>query len=223
MLTAFLTSKIKTNILKEVLSICVIVLMASFLGFLVETIWVSLRHGYIDNRGMHMPFLLGYGLAILVIYLIFGAPDNPHPLFVHTNDARLLKTVYVLEIFTFICICEAAFGNLIYRVCSVEWWNYNSIPLHIGQYTSVPTSIGFTTCIYIFLDKIFVPVYHFLNTIEIEKYSGIILLITFLAVLDCTSALLYMFKNKCVYTSFRIKIQKGLAFYFGRNRDGLPI
>lgn len=209
MITIFLSSKIRTKILRDVLALCVIVLIASLLGFLVETIWVSLRHGYIDNRGMHMPFLLGYGLANLVVFLIFGAPDHPHPLFVDGEmDETLLKLIYIFEIFLFITICESAFGNLIYRLTSVKWWNYNSLPLHIGQYTSIPTSIGFTTCIYIFLENVFVPMYDYLTSIAIEQYADIILLITLFAVLDCTGALLYMLQNKSVYTAFRIQLQK---------------
>lgn len=207
MLFDLLTSKIKARILKEILALCVIVLVASLLGYLVETVWVFLRHGYIDNRGMHMPFLLGYGLANLAVFLLFGPPTDPHPLFAPaTLSAASLKLLYLAEIFVAVTVCESAFGNLVYRLSGVEWWNYSSIPLHIGQYTSVPTSIGFTACIYVFLDRFFVPLYDYLVTTDIEQYGGIILFVTLMAVIDCTAALRHMVKYKCVYTSFRIKL-----------------
>ncbi len=31
----------------------------------------------IDNRGMNLPFLLGYGLAVLGFYTVIGTPKAP--------------------------------------------------------------------------------------------------------------------------------------------------
>ena len=40
--------------------------VVSFLGFVVENIWLAMTKGYINNRNMNAPFLLGYGLLILL-------------------------------------------------------------------------------------------------------------------------------------------------------------
>ena len=48
---------------------CWMIILISFVGFLVENIWNFLTSGQIDNRNMHLPFILGYGLAILGVYL----------------------------------------------------------------------------------------------------------------------------------------------------------
>ena len=49
---------------------CWMIILISFVGFLVENIWNLLTSGQIDNRNMHLPFILGYGLAILGVYLL---------------------------------------------------------------------------------------------------------------------------------------------------------
>ena len=54
-----------------------ILVIASILGYMTENIWVGLRFGYWDNRGMMMPGLLGYGMAIVGLYLILGLPQKP--------------------------------------------------------------------------------------------------------------------------------------------------
>jgi hypothetical protein len=46
--------------------------VVSFLGFVVENIWLAMTKGYINNRNMNAPFLLGYGLLILFMYAVFG-------------------------------------------------------------------------------------------------------------------------------------------------------
>ena len=48
--------------------------LVSFLGFVVEDGWLALTKGYIDNRNMHLPFLFGYGIAMVGLYLILGTP-----------------------------------------------------------------------------------------------------------------------------------------------------
>ena len=51
----------KYYILSRVIPYVFIIVIASFLGFIVENVWVGIRYGYIDNRGMILPGLLGYG------------------------------------------------------------------------------------------------------------------------------------------------------------------
>lgn len=211
MLVDLLFKNVKLEIVKKILAMCVIVLFASFLGYVVETIWVALRHGYIDNRGMHFPLLLGYGIANLVIYLLFGSPSNPRiaPPTTYTSSSVSSTLWYFVIIFFFISVAEAVMGYAVHFFCGVEWWNYNSLPMHIGQYTSVPTSIGFTACICIFQDKFFVPMMEYLINIDLLQYGDLILILTFVATMDCAKALLYMAKYKKVYTSFHLKLRGG--------------
>lgn len=47
----------KYYILNRVIPYVFIIVDASFLGFIVENVWVGIRYGYIDNRGI---FCLDY-------------------------------------------------------------------------------------------------------------------------------------------------------------------
>lgn len=210
----YLISVLSYSTIRKALSLCVLVLIASFIGYMIEVLWVALRHGYIDNRGMYLPFLLGYGLAMLVIFALFGTPDNPKLYFLqeYATDSNVQHLLYALEVFVFVTVCESLFGNLVYHVCHVKWWNYNSIPLHIGQYTSIPTSIGFTTCIYLFMQRVFVPVYTYLSGTDIECYGLFILFLCALVALDCVHGLCYMYKHQTVKLLFREELHNPPLF-----------
>lgn len=63
--------------ISKITPLLMILVIASILGYMTENIWVGLRFGYWDNRGMMMPGLLGYGMAIVGLYLILGLPQKP--------------------------------------------------------------------------------------------------------------------------------------------------
>lgn len=52
-----------------------------FIVFLVILIKLSIEaiaeKGYMNNRNMNAPFLLGYGLVVLFLYFVLGTPANP--------------------------------------------------------------------------------------------------------------------------------------------------
>ena len=70
--------------ISKITPLLMILVIASILGYMTENIWVGLRFGYWDNRGMMMPGLLGYGMAIVGLYLILGLPQN---CLLYTSDA----------------------------------------------------------------------------------------------------------------------------------------
>ena len=45
--------------ISKITPLLMILVIASILGYMTENIWVGLRFGYWDNRGMMMPGLLG--------------------------------------------------------------------------------------------------------------------------------------------------------------------
>jgi len=61
---------------KEVTSLLILVLVIFFLGFVLENIWLACTKGYMDNRNMSLPFLLGYGLLVVGMYLLLGIPEQ---------------------------------------------------------------------------------------------------------------------------------------------------
>ncbi|MCM1057976.1 MAG: putative ABC transporter permease [Firmicutes bacterium] len=135
----------------------ILVIIVSFMGFAVENIWLALTKGYINNRNMYLPFLLGYGLAMVAIYILFGIPSemkllNRFPV----KASRMVKyLLYFLCVMICISIGEIILGMVTEEFCNIEYWNYSLIPFHITKYTSVPTSMGFAAMVTLFMEKAF--------------------------------------------------------------------
>ena len=64
-----------TNIY-DIYSLGIMVAVISFLGFCLENLWLAATKGFIDNRNMHLPFLMGYGVLVVGMYLILGTPEH---------------------------------------------------------------------------------------------------------------------------------------------------
>lgn len=137
-------------------AVFVMTALVSFLGFLVENLWLAARKGYMDNRNMHAPFLIGYGAAIMGFYLVLGTPSNLR-FFGTPSECGTKSQFAAYFIFTFILISlgEMLLGTVIEKRYGLVWWDYTAIPLHITKYTSVPTSFGFTVIIVTFMDCFF--------------------------------------------------------------------
>lgn len=140
-----------------------VVSVVSFLGFVVENIWLAVTKGYIDNRGMCFPFLIGYGIAVVLIYIILGTPDRLRffrkSIRVQSRIIRLF--LYFVGVMICVCIGEILLGIFVEKTCHFYWWDYSWIPLHITRYTSIPTSIIFSLLITIFMKVFFIPIYRF--------------------------------------------------------------
>ena len=65
------------NTTTAVFALILVIIVVSLLGFCIENIFIGFRRGFIDNRNMVLPFLLGYGLTIFGFYLLLGTPEKP--------------------------------------------------------------------------------------------------------------------------------------------------
>ncbi len=130
-------------------SLCLVIALVSFCGYLVETIFVALTLGYIDNRNMMLPFLFGYGLGMAGIWGAFGTPTEPRFFGIRVRPAKMGLRVlyYAAVVFLFVSLGEALFGIFVEEVFHITWWDYSGIPLHVTKFTSVPTGLGFTALI----------------------------------------------------------------------------
>lgn len=135
------------------------VAVVSFLGFLVENIWIGFVHGYFDNRNMRLPFLLGYGVFIVALYILLGTPRQFYILGRYEVSASVTErtALYFICVMLLVSLGEILLGKTMEKVCHMEYWNYSWIPLHITKYTSIPTSLGFATIITLFMKKFFDP------------------------------------------------------------------
>ncbi len=153
----------------------------SFLGYCVESIWLALTQQYIDNRNMFFPFLLGYGLTVVGIYLIFGTPKKW--LKKRTASKALVYLAYFALMIVIVSIGEIILGKAVEYFCGFAYWNYEKVPFHFTKYTSVPTSMGFAGIIEFFMEFLMEPIlYHVQQlpktTLQILAIGFIILLVS---------------------------------------------
>ena len=144
-----------------------IIVICSFIGFVIENAWIGIRYGYFDNRNMYLPFLLGYGIAVVLFYLILGLPE------------RYPDVKYFISIFVMVSIGEIVLGYVVEKVCGIYYWDYSGLPFHITRYTSLFTSMGFATMITTFMRCVFPRIIDVISNVDntIIRYAGITMLV----------------------------------------------
>lgn len=192
----------------EIMPLLFVAIVSSVVGFWTENIWNTVTHGFIDNRGMMFPALFGYGLAMIALYMIIGTPA--HPRFFRKDlkfKNKLRAQMYYLFMSAMmVSIGEVVLGNLVEDTCGIIWWNYTEIPLHIGRYTSLPTSIGFGTAITIFMDHIFPNLYNWAYAIQTPRMNKAIIAVMVLLTLDMMHSGFYMLEHHAIYMEKRIAL-----------------
>ena len=181
-------------------SLCTFILaitVISFMGWIVENLWLAVTKGYIDNRSMTLPFLLGYGLFIAVLYLVIGTPHSLTYLVAgKSKKAKLCRCViYFFLAMLIVSIGEIILGTLVERVCGFYYWNYEWIPLHITKYTSIPTSSGFALGITFFMGKCFLPLMDALSRLPLYLSAVLALFFTIILSADFLISFRKMYQN----------------------------
>ena len=192
------------------LSLILLIVFVSFLGFITENIFTSFRSGIIDNRNMIFPFLLGYGLAVFAIYKLFGTPHVPLfwgkkiAIFSALNSALY----YFLVCFACVSLGELILGHLVEWTCKIQWWNYSSIPLHITRYTSVPTSAAFSLFITLFMKYLFYPLLNIFEKMNHQTLALLALTLIVLISIDFVHSGLYMLTHQDTLQLWKIELKK---------------
>jgi uncharacterized membrane protein len=195
--------------MKDTYSIASIVLLAtvaSFLGFVVENVWLACTKGYIDNRNMNLPFLLGYGVAIVSLYATLGVPGSS-ALFDRLPflDTRFKRwAAYFLCSFLFVCVAEVMLGTFVEKTCHIVLWNYSRFSLHLTKYTSMPTSTGFAFIITVFMDRCFTPIMEAISSLEVETVTRVSYVCGVAMVLDFCVNSVKMFRTKAPNLTWKV-------------------
>ena len=182
---------------------------ASFLGFVVEDIWLMIVRGYINNRNMYLPFLLGYGLAVFGVWLFFGTPMDTCGIIRAPEAFTGWKRAacYIFYVFVFVCLAEIILGYSVRQSCEIDYWNYENLPLHITRYTSVFTSLGFSAIISLFMHFVFGRVMSWISRHRspLSEKVGIALLAVL--VIDYFLSFGYMVVNNSFHLVWKIIIR----------------
>lgn len=144
----------------------------SFLGWLWETAYVSVRKRKFVNRGfINGPLCTIYGMGAVSIYLAlkpFG--DNLAVLYI---DGVIVATI--LEYIT---------GWLMERIFHTRWWDYSHRKYNLQGYISLGTSLGWGVFT-VLLFKVFQPAVSWFTDLYPQKIGEIVLIvISVLYVLD---------------------------------------
>lgn len=177
--------------------------VVSFLGFVVENIWLAMTKGYINNRNMNAPFLLGYGLLILFMYAVFGTPAA-FKMFTKEKVRWKRYLLYFLCSFVVVCIGEIVLGIVVEALCHIEYWNYSNIPMHITKYTSIPTSTAFAAMITILMGNVFPVLMDWICRINAQWAKIICIVLWVVMVVDFFVSFGHMIKAKNFYLKWKI-------------------
>lgn len=187
----------------------IMMVIVSFLGFSAENIWLIITNGYINNRNMNLPFLLGYGMAMLAIYLLFGVPSQM--IFFSKFSVRASRGIKILLYFLCVMICvsvgEIILGAVTERFCSIEYWNYERLPLHITKYTSIPTSVGFAAMVTFFMDRIFPPLMNEIARVDGKVIHVAALVLITVLVIDFIYCYGQMIKTNDFYRKWKVPVR----------------
>ena len=182
------------------------VIIISFLGFILEEIWIMFRYSTLDNRNMFFPFLLGYGLFIVVLYYVVGVPKKIFNKYKFDKPVNFL--VYMLICFVLVSVGEIALGLFVEKTGHFYYWNYSSIPLHFTKYTSVPTSLGFALIITLFMNYAYTPLLKKIRKNDKKISIIFILVIIGILVLDFNFSFKRMYENHGKNDLWKINLRK---------------
>lgn len=177
----------------------------AFLGFILENIWLAFTKGYVDNRNMSMPFLFGYGMAVISIYSVFGLPQDMM-LFGRIAIGSHSGALYFTAVFLAVSVGEIVLGYAVEKLCGFEYWNYTRLPLHITKYTSVFTSLGFAAVIWLFMRYAFLPLVSLIESMDTEMGRALALVFVFIMTVDFIVSFYRMHKSHSLNERWKITI-----------------
>lgn len=130
----------------------------SFLGWIYECIYCSLKSGHWENRG----FLFGpvcpiYGVGATLCVVVFGIL----PEVLRLPAAGDIKAIPYWQIFLISCIGSAIIeymtSYVLEKIFHSLWWDYSNVPLNINGRICLPATLGFGLA-GVLIVKLIVPV-----------------------------------------------------------------
>lgn len=189
-----------TNVAEmDIYTVCIwaaVVVVCSFIGFVIENAWIGIRYGFFDNRNMNLPFLLGYGLAVVIFYLVLGLPEEG-------TDLR-----YFAEVFVLVSLGEILLGMTVEKICGIYYWDYSALPLHLTRYTSMFTSIGFAYIITLFMRNCLPRIMNFFEGCLSLEFGSFSLVSFVVLVVDFFVSFGYMKKHRDFYRKWKVSFRK---------------
>ena len=128
------------------------------------------------------------------------------PLKMRSRIKRVL--IYFLGVMFCICVGEIVLGTLVERVCGFCWWDYSKLPMHITQYTSIPTAAMFAILVTIFMDKCLGPMYNYFARFNTGKMEYVVVALMSIMVGDFVYSAYKMYKTGGLVRRWRIETKE---------------
>lgn len=138
-------------------------LVYAHIGYWVENLFRLVSKGILDSRNQLLPFLFCYTIAMWALYFALGTPKkarffNMQIFNEEDKKSQMLSQLYYFSVvFLFVFFGEIVAGLLFEKIAGVELWNYSGIPLHVTQYTSVPTCTAMSAGVVLLMEYFFTP------------------------------------------------------------------
>lgn len=117
-------------------------LLISFVGWVMETAFCSLLYKtYVDRGFLNLPFCTIYGSAILIIYFLFGTPQEGGILLAKCKNKFLRLILYFLLAIVVPTVAELITGAFFDRVLGVRLWDYSAYKYNFRGYICLEFSL----------------------------------------------------------------------------------
>ena len=167
---------------KSIIDAIYIFLIAAFLGWCLEVLYVYMATGHLVHRGMcYGPICTIYGIAALLLYIAYGNIEKN----IHDIIFTFLTSSVILGAFELI-------SGIVLKHMGIEMWNYHGQFLAIFDYTTVPIAIGWGVfaCIYLyFIQPLFLKLIHILPKQVYKRLALILISIYFIDYISSSFAI----------------------------------
>ena len=102
-----------------------ILLFISLIGFLWETIYMSIKfEGFLDRGFLTLPFCPIYGISIMVVYFLIGTPLEGRGILKNVHRKWLRYTLYFILAMAIPTLMELATGWFFDEIVGRRLWTY---------------------------------------------------------------------------------------------------
>lgn len=155
----------------------------SIFGHVFETILYFIIGSKQKSGFLYLWWTPFYGLGVMMCIFTYKLVTK------QIKNNCLRDSVLFIAHFIIFSILEFSGGMLLHKIYKKDFWNYSKIPLHVGNYISVPTSLFWALFAFIYLH--FIKKYSDKLISKIPKIMTVILSVVF--IIDLIMSLLKAF------------------------------
>lgn len=168
-----------------------IYLAVSFLGWVWETVFVSVRAGCLRDRGLlALPVCPVYGNGVLLLYLLLGTPHEGRGLIRKMRSPVARYASYFLASLVIPTAVELLIGLAMDKLFSRRLWNYKKYPLNLDGYICVSASLVWAVGAVLFMRFVFPAIKKLVFSMPREKMLPSAAALGLASVIDLTVSLI---------------------------------